>query len=300
MNKRMETRVVSDSERVMGQHSASSDDSDSESDNSHSDSDADGSGTDEEQGPAQTNARSAPHTVTAKAVRAPSAERDAPRRTGRTAGVGSELVAHLTHTLNPAVQRARDEERSERFAASTQILAMSNQIRDLNTQLFAMQQRLSEAERTRDIAQLRLEFSTRPAPQVHHARSPLPPHQPIESPLDIPGWPRKGRRKHHQRIEQNYSDGGQATYWHTDGSETDTEYERQRIAKRRRIEGPSPSLRAHHQSRKHRHGVAHTPVSSSRHSGNGVEVSVAQSGRTPTISFLVSPSKGSAAGNSLE
>ncbi|KAJ7772878.1 hypothetical protein DFH07DRAFT_146407 [Mycena maculata] len=76
-----------------------------------------------------------------------------------------ELVDKLTRAFDPEVQKARDEDRYQRAAQNTQLFTLSQQLRDSHTsaeslrnQLTIMQQHLNDAERSRDVALLKLEM----------------------------------------------------------------------------------------------------------------------------------------------
>ncbi|KAJ7629852.1 hypothetical protein B0H17DRAFT_1218027 [Mycena rosella] len=82
-----------------------------------------------------------------------------------------ELVTKLSKALDPEAQVSRDEQRFERSFQSTQFFAISQQLRDsqavnetLRSQLSTLQSRIHEAERARDRAELKLEFSGLTAP----------------------------------------------------------------------------------------------------------------------------------------
>jgi hypothetical protein len=87
-----------------------------------------------------------------------------PRRTARNAN-GIELIERLSTAFDPATQQARDEDRANRALHSTQYIALSQQLRDsqaniesLRNQLGEVQNRLHDADRGRDRAELKLEM----------------------------------------------------------------------------------------------------------------------------------------------
>ncbi|KAG1874731.1 hypothetical protein DFJ58DRAFT_638700, partial [Suillus subalutaceus] len=142
------------------------------------------------------------HTAVTRATRT---DTPMPRRRGAAA---SELLSRISGAFDPAVQQARDEDRATRSLANTQLLSQGQQLRDANavteklrTQLFDLQSRLFDAERERDLTQLRLEM--------------IQMHQPP---------PKKAAHKtHHQRRPKPkqadytyYPDGGQSVIWHSD------------------------------------------------------------------------------------
>ncbi|KAF6746700.1 hypothetical protein DFP72DRAFT_1076214 [Ephemerocybe angulata] len=94
--------------------------------------------------------------------------KDAPsatRSTSANKNTASDLVSKLGQAFEPSAQRARDEERSFRSFQTSQFFAMNEQLRDahaasdrLRADNLALIQRVSAAERERDLAQLRLEM----------------------------------------------------------------------------------------------------------------------------------------------
>ncbi|KAF7349563.1 hypothetical protein MSAN_01681400 [Mycena sanguinolenta] len=76
-----------------------------------------------------------------------------------------ELVTKLAKAFDPETQRSMQEERSQWSFQTTQLLSLTQQLRDANAatdalrnQLTQMQTRLHEAERARDRAKFKLEF----------------------------------------------------------------------------------------------------------------------------------------------
>lgn len=112
-----------------------------------------------------------PAVVTARAVRSATPSGPAERRSVRPTQ-GTDMIRQIARSFDPEVQRLRDEERGNRMAENTQLLAMSQQLRDFQAQteavrreLSAVQERLQEAERSKDLAEMRLEIerSVRPS-----------------------------------------------------------------------------------------------------------------------------------------
>jgi len=81
----------------------------------------------------------------------------------------SYILNSLSNAFDPAVQRAHDEDRVSRSLANTQLLTLSQQLRDaqacndkLHDQLFDLRNRLHESQHTTDRAKLRLEMMHAP------------------------------------------------------------------------------------------------------------------------------------------
>ncbi|KAF9034409.1 hypothetical protein BDZ89DRAFT_1130633 [Hymenopellis radicata] len=72
-------------------------------------------------------------------------------RTSRTEA--QTLLTTISNALDPSVQAARDEERSARTFQTTQLLTLSNQLRDAQTQIAQLQSRLLDGERGRFAAE---------------------------------------------------------------------------------------------------------------------------------------------------
>ncbi|KAF9566074.1 hypothetical protein CPC08DRAFT_127378 [Agrocybe pediades] len=82
-----------------------------------------------------------------------------PRAHARTQA--SELISSISHALDPSLQLARDEERANRSLHSTQLLTISQSLRDaqrtiesLRSQLMQVQQARHDAERRADRAEM--------------------------------------------------------------------------------------------------------------------------------------------------
>jgi hypothetical protein len=135
-----------------------------------------------------------------------------PRRNARgTATTG--LLNSLSNAFDPAVQRARDEDRANRSLANTQLLTLSQQLRDsqatnesLRGQLFDLRNRMYEAQRTADRAEMHLEMM-RAAPGPAH---------PVRSMYhNLP--------KHKRQSYRWFVDGGESRAWLSDD---DAEFQR--------------------------------------------------------------------------
>ncbi len=161
-----------------------------------------------------------------------------------------------------------------------------------------MQERLHESERAKDRAEMRLEImGTRGNTNLAQAQAPIA-FDGTPQPNFNPSGPGRRKRFVHQEIKYQAEDGG-FTYYDTDGSETDSEYEKAHLRKHRRVEDRSSRGKHHYRPhlRSSNHGGSSTsraplsrsaPVTTVNTAGNGVEVSVTP-GRTPRISFLVNP-----------
>ena len=91
---------------------------------------------------------------------------EAPAPRPNRGAAAADLLSSLSHAFDPAVQRAQDEDRASRSLANTQLLALSQQLHDsqatnekLHGQLFDLCNRLYEAQRTADHAEMRLEMA---------------------------------------------------------------------------------------------------------------------------------------------
>jgi hypothetical protein len=69
-----------------------------------------------------------------------------------------ELVAKLANTFDPETQRSMQEERSQRSFQTTQLMTLTQQLRDAQAATEALRNRLAEVERARDRAELKLEL----------------------------------------------------------------------------------------------------------------------------------------------
>ncbi|KAF9019861.1 hypothetical protein BDZ89DRAFT_1206543 [Hymenopellis radicata] len=135
------------------------------------------------------------------------------------------LLSSISSALDPAAQAARDDERSARSFQTTQYLALSNQLRDMQTQISQLQMQLMESERGRQAAEHRVALMEMKAElqgsnqrdwdnYPRRRRSPSPVYRRRRSPSPAP------RRhspppSHHRRWRQDvyYPEGGRATYW---------------------------------------------------------------------------------------
>ena len=88
-----------------------------------------------------------------------------PTRRNARGAAAADLMTRLSTAFDPAVQRARDEERTNRSLANTQYLTLAQQLRDsqattesLRGQLFDVRNQLYEAQCECDRAEMRLEM----------------------------------------------------------------------------------------------------------------------------------------------
>ncbi|KAF8178381.1 hypothetical protein K438DRAFT_1978006 [Mycena galopus ATCC 62051] len=140
---------------------------------------------------------------------------------------GTDLANKLANAFDPEVQRDRDEARARRSFENTQILTLSQQLRDerattenLRNENTILRNRIHDVERALERAELRNEmmgFSS-----GHRGRSPRRPRR--SRPLGYrshkrdPGLERVGSKI---RCETKYPDGGAMTYWISDPSTDD-------------------------------------------------------------------------------
>lgn len=194
----------------------------------------------------------------ANTSRAPQASRTAPL----------DLLNTLTNSLDPDARSAREEERTVRSLQATQLLALSNQLRDAQAALEAARNQSHAAERRADNAELelRMERMTRGRQEYRspYYQSPSPRHH---TPTQ--------HHSHRVRRETRYRSGGGSVMWVTPSDEeqeraqrgysvdSDIEWQhygtpvrhtpnrhpsrRRRSASPRSHTGPRPASRAHAQ-----------------------------------------------------
>ncbi|KAJ6553569.1 hypothetical protein DFH09DRAFT_1085684 [Mycena vulgaris] len=129
-----------------------------------------------------------------------------------------ELVNKLANAFDPDVQKSRDQERSERSFQTTQIITMSQQLRDaqatnesLRNQMATIQTRAHDTERALDRAEMLLKMYTGDfAPKQRRKSSPKRSRY-----ADHPDIVRVNGKV---RCEVTYPDGGACTYWVSDPS----------------------------------------------------------------------------------
>lgn len=142
--------------------------------------------------------RAASNTLTTLSQRAP--------RALKTSGM--ELLSNISRSLDPGARAAREEERSARSLQSTQLLALTNQVRDSQVMLEDLRSRLSAAERRADNAELELRVERMTRGRQHNRSQ--SPHS-------------NSRRHNNRRIrrETRYRGGGGCITWVTPSDEED-------------------------------------------------------------------------------
>jgi hypothetical protein len=225
------------------------------------------------------------------------------RRNGRASG--ADLANKLALAFDPDTQRARDEARSQRSLENTQLLTLSQQLRDaqavaesLRTQNTILQNHVHDIERARDRAELKLEVLQMAAPRTESARGRSRSRAVCRSHKNWSGI-QKVRGK--ARCERQYPDGGAMTYWVTDSSASEGEndendnifswdafdapHHASRSISRRCTPTPGPS-----QLRTHQPSVSPRCPAASTLTGNAVEL-VMTPPRGPAFAVVISPAK---------
>jgi len=181
-------------------------------------------------------------------------------RTSHSSGV--ELITKLSDAFDPAVQQARDEECANCSFQSVQMMTLSQQLRDANSnienlhqQITSLQAQVYEAEWRCNLAELKLEMTEHSQNQQfpalgHHRNEHKPCHQNKHKP--------HRRRLHHSpatkrelvrvngktRCVEHFPEGGTHTYWVTDpsteeSSEEDNVYQRHQAHRNHRYSSTS-------------------------------------------------------------
>lgn len=128
-------------------------------------------------------------------------------RTSRTAV--QDLLTKISTSLDPATQAARTEERATRTLQTTQLFSITSQLRDAQTTIETLRNRLLESDRTCQAAERRADKAELIAlfkSRGHHSRSRS--RNRGRSPSPTRHW--KGRK---YRQDVVFADGGGATYW---------------------------------------------------------------------------------------
>ena len=141
-------------------------------------------------------------------ARRPPADRLPSARQSRNArAVSQDLISSLSHAFDPAVQAARDDQRTARMLQSSQILTLAGQLREVQNLVESLRDRLSESEKERNAAERRADRAEMMA-MIHrgsgtqqYVTSP-PPNRDMSRPV---------------RMDIVYPDGGGATRWYTPG-----------------------------------------------------------------------------------
>ncbi|KAJ7775574.1 hypothetical protein B0H16DRAFT_48467 [Mycena metata] len=260
--------------------------------------------------------------VTAVARRAPMPPL---RRKSRASGV--DLATKLASAFDPESQRTRDRACAQRGLENTQVLTLSQQLRDANvlaenlrTRNTNLQNRVHALERENDRATLRAELMQLTQRDNEDRGRPRRLSRPRQRHRSHKNDPDIERVRGKIRCEHIYPDGGAMTYWVSDPSTDDYDYEYDenenpfepsydppfvpiptkhrsrsssrhgRAVSRRRTPTPGPSrLRQHIPSSSPAHPEpTRTYVPSTTIAGNAVELVVTPR-RGPPVAFIISP-----------
>jgi len=170
-----------------------------------------------------------------------------PSRPTRGARGPMDVIEKLTQALDPAVQQARDEQRSSNALHTTQFLMLSQQLRDSHATNEALRSQIMDLKTQAVASELKLELSQ---------RSKLIPRSKYHAPRSSPS-----QRKRRRRPD---SDGGLGFVTETDANDSkenspDSYYHNRRAARYRKLMRP-PLLRTPH---KHFPSIYHeTPTTS--------------------------------------
>jgi hypothetical protein len=145
---------------------------------------------------------------------------------------GGDLAAKLSTALDPESQRARDDARADRSFENTLVITLTQQLRDtqallesLCTQNTVLQNRVHDLEHANDCAMMRAELMSeltqRSEPNRGCTRLPSPPCY-RRSRKNEPGIDRVDGKI---RCEYIYPNGGAMTYWLSDPSTDNYDYE---------------------------------------------------------------------------
>lgn len=132
---------------------------------------------------------------------------DKPSRQSRAsiAANWDALASSLNQSLDPIARAAREDERSARSIQATQLLALSNDIRDLRTQLREAELRASRAEMELAVSRM-MPRGRDSGPRRNHRST-------RRGSFRTPSPPQRIRRDRH------YRDGGASTTWVTPSDE---------------------------------------------------------------------------------
>lgn len=134
---------------------------------------------------------------------------DRPPRPSRASAIANwdMLAGNLSQSLDPTARAAREDDRAARSIQTTQMLALSNDMRDLRAQLRDAEQRANRAEMELTISRM-MPHGRNSSPDRNRRRSR---RRLRRSPSPTP--PRRIRRDRH------YRDGGLSTTWVTPSDE---------------------------------------------------------------------------------
>lgn len=171
-----------------------------------------------------------------------------PPRASRTAPL--ELLNTITRSLDPGARSAREEERTARSLQATQLLTLSNQLRNAQAALEAARNHTHTAERRADNAELelRMERMTRGRQDYRspYYRSPSPRRR-NPSPRRRSPTPHRSLRV---RRETRYRSGGGSVMWVTPSDEEEERAQRGGSVDSD-IEWQQYGTPAHHTPRRH-------------------------------------------------
>jgi hypothetical protein len=118
----------------------------------------------------------------------------------------------LANTFDPEIQRSMHEERSQRSFQTTQLVTLTQQLRDAQAATEALRNRLAEVERARDRAELKLEFLS-PAPFTGFGGNGGQSSRARYIAEECPDLVRRGGKI---RCERLFPEGGGCVEWFTD------------------------------------------------------------------------------------
>ncbi|KAJ7784222.1 hypothetical protein B0H16DRAFT_1446477 [Mycena metata] len=260
--------------------------------------------------------------VTAVARRAPT-----PPLRRKSRASGADLATKLASAFDPESQRARDRARAQRGLDNTQVLTLSQQLRDANAlaenlraQNTNLQNRVHDLERENDRATLRAELMQLAQRDDEDRGRPRRLSRPRQCHRSHKNDPDIERVRGKIRCEHIYPDGSAMTYWVSDPSMDDYEYEydenenpfepshdppfaplppeprspsgsrHSRAVSRRRTPTPGPSRLCQHipSSSPAHPEPTRAYVPSTTIAGNAVELVVTPR-RGPPVTFVISP-----------
>ena len=87
-------------------------------------------------------------------ARRPPADRLPSAHQARNAcAVSQDLISSLSHAFDPAVQAARDDQRTARMFQSSQVLTLTSKLQEIQSLVESLRDRLSESEKERNAAE---------------------------------------------------------------------------------------------------------------------------------------------------
>lgn len=140
-----------------------------------------------------------------------------PRTSRTTRNASQDFLAHITTALDPATSAARGEERSARSLQATQIFTLTSQLRDTQSMLETLRNRLAETDRERQTAERRadraelMSMMSQSQSRHFHGRNHSRSHSPVRRGRRDRSQARAAPRSRRYRQDVMYADGGQAT-----------------------------------------------------------------------------------------